>query len=72
MQNAFEAVVATDHPEFKLAKLDIIKLNIVVHCKHCQTNSEVFNYSFICKDCKLPTNDIIQGNEFLINGVEFL
>jgi hydrogenase nickel incorporation protein HypA/HybF len=71
MQNAFDAVIATDHPEFSTSKLDITKLDIKVHCDLCNQDSEVTNYTFVCQHCKQPTNNIVQGNELMINGVEF-
>lgn len=70
MQNAFEAVVATDSPEFKDAILNIEILPIIIECLNCQTKSEIKNYTFICSSCQKPSNNIIQGNELLISGVE--
>lgn len=70
MQNAFEAVVATDAPEFKDAIMDIQILPVIIECLHCQTKSEIKNYTFVCSFCQKPSNNIIQGNELLISGVE--
>ncbi len=70
MQNAFEAVVATDAPEFKDAILNIEILPVIIECLHCQTKSEIKNYTFICSTCQKPSNNIIQGNELMINGIE--
>jgi hydrogenase nickel incorporation protein HypA/HybF len=71
LQKAFEEVVATDHTEFKEASLEVTKLEIIIHCLHCDTEYEVHNYKFFCSNCQRPSNNIIQGNELLISGVEF-
>ena len=70
MQNAFEAVVATDSIEFKDAKLSIEILPVIIECLNCQTKSEIKNFTFLCGSCHKPCNNIIQGNELLISGVE--
>lgn len=70
LQNAFEAVVATDSPEFKQAVLHIVTLPVVIHCADCDKNSEVERYLFVCRHCGRPNNNIVQGDELLISGVE--
>jgi len=70
MQNAFEAVKA-DQPEYKHIKLDIDLIPITVKCPICTATSKVYAYRFICDNCGAPTNDVITGNELLINQVEF-
>ncbi|WP_194775415.1 hydrogenase maturation nickel metallochaperone HypA/HybF [Pararhodonellum marinum] len=71
MQNAFEAVVATERKEYSSCELQIEVLPILVYCEDCLKESEVLNYRFVCA-CNKPTNNIIQGNELLISGVEFM
>lgn len=71
MQNAFEAVVATEKIEYCGCELQIEVLPILVHCDECNKESEVVNYKFVCA-CNKPTNKITQGNELLISGVEFV
>jgi hydrogenase nickel incorporation protein HypA/HybF len=70
LQNAFEAVVATDSPEFGKASLHVITLPVIIHCDACDKNSEVERYLFVCRHCGLPNNNIVQGDELLISGVE--
>lgn len=70
LQNAFEAVVATDSPEFARAALRVVTLPVVIHCDACGNNSEIEYYVFVCKHCGRPGNNIIQGDELLISGVE--
>lgn len=71
MQNAFEAVVATERKEYSECELQIEVLPIKVFCRECQKESEVKNFKFVCA-CDKPNNNIIQGNELLISGVEFI
>jgi hydrogenase nickel incorporation protein HypA/HybF len=72
MQNAFEAVTATDSPQFKAVKLNIETVPIKIYCADCDTESEIENYRFRCKICDKPNNNVVQGTELLISGVEFL
>jgi hydrogenase nickel incorporation protein HypA/HybF len=69
MQNAFEAVVATERKEYGNCQLEIEVLPIKVYCDICEKETEVSNYKFFCA-CNRPTNKVIQGNELLISGVE--
>lgn len=71
MQNAFEAVVATERKEYSDCELQIEVLPIMVYCEECQKESEVQNYKFVCA-CNKPTNKVTQGNELLISGVELI
>jgi hydrogenase nickel incorporation protein HypA/HybF len=71
MNNAFEAVTATDYPEFKKVKLNITVLPIEIYCEDCGQKSIIEHYRFICSHCEKPNNNIVQGNELLIGGVEF-
>lgn len=70
LQNAFEAVVATDSPEFKTAQLKVQVLPILIECEHCGKSSEIKNYTFLCSHCGKPSNNVVQGNELLISGVD--
>lgn len=70
MQNAFEAVVATESPEFKEAELEVNILPIIIQCENCGKTSEVENYIFKCYHCDTPSNNIIQGNELKISSIE--
>jgi hydrogenase nickel incorporation protein HypA/HybF len=71
MQNAFEAVTATDAPQYAHAQLRIEVTPIVIHCNNCQTETVIENYKFICHQCQMPSNNIVSGDELLISGVEF-
>lgn len=71
MNNAFEAVTATDYPEFREVKLNITVLNIEIYCEACDKKSEVEQYRFVCKHCQKPNNNVVQGDELLISGVKF-
>lgn len=71
MQSAFEAVTATDSPQYKAVKLVIETLPIEIFCEDCQQKSSVQNYRFVCSHCDKPNNNIVQGLELLISGVEF-
>lgn len=70
MNNAFEAVTAVDCPQFKSVKLNIEVLPIEIYCDDCGSRTRVEQYRFICT-CGEPNNNIVQGNELLISGVEF-
>ncbi len=71
MQNAFEAVTATDSPQYQAVKLVIETVPIEIFCEDCQTKSGIENYRFICSQCSKPSNNIVQGMELLIRDVEF-
>jgi hydrogenase nickel incorporation protein HypA/HybF len=70
MQNAFEAVIATENKVFANSSLEIEILPIKVHCMLCDSTSTIQNYKFICDSCENPCNNVIQGNELTISGVE--
>lgn len=71
MQSAFEAVTATDSPQYQNVKLAIETLPIEIFCEDCQLKSSVQKYRFVCSHCDKPNNNIVQGLELLISGVEF-
>lgn len=70
MQNAFEAVVATEWKAYANSKLLIEVLPILIYCEACDKENEVKNYRFVCA-CDKPSKNITQGNELMISGVEF-
>lgn len=70
MQNAFEAVIASELPHLAAATLHITTLPVVIHCPDCNLRSEVQQYRFICGQCGRPSNAVVQGDELLISGVE--
>lgn len=69
MQNAFEAVLETE-PRYNKTSLHVEVLPILIHCDYCNKNTEVLNYTFVCS-CGKPGKNIVQGQELLINKVEF-
>jgi hydrogenase nickel incorporation protein HypA/HybF len=71
MQSAFEAVTATDSPQYRHVKLAIETVQIQILCESCNEKSSVQNYRFVCSHCDKPTNNIIAGMELLIRDVEF-
>lgn len=70
IKNAFEAVTSTNHPNYKDKILEIEFLKTIIECPECKSHTEIENYKFICNHCGLATNNIIQGTEILISGVE--
>jgi hydrogenase nickel incorporation protein HypA/HybF len=70
MQNAFEAVLENE-PRYKNISLHVKVLPVLIHCDDCDKYSEVQNYKFACNTCGKPSRNIIQGEELLINKVEF-
>ncbi|MFM7358786.1 MAG: hydrogenase maturation nickel metallochaperone HypA [Sediminibacterium sp.] len=70
MQNAFEAVLE-DEPKYKRTSLHVNVLPIKIHCLKCNTETIVEQYKFICAQCGTPSRNVIQGEELLINKVEF-
>lgn len=70
MQNAFEAVIATELPQLSAATLHITTLPVVIHCADCDLRTEVQQYKFVCSQCGRPSNAVVQGDELLISGVE--
>ncbi len=71
MQNAFEAVTATDFPQYRRAVLAIETVPIEIFCNSCQVHSHIEHYRFVCAQCGQPNNNITKGMELLISGVEF-
>lgn len=68
MQNAFEAVLASEQTRFAHVKLNIEVLPILARCTQCGTTKQVEDYRFVC-DCGGAATDILQGNELLISKV---
>lgn len=71
MQNAFEAVTATEQPGFQNSRLQIEVLPIQIHCADCNLRSDIQNYKFVCSRCGRPNNNVVQGMELLISKVVF-
>ena len=69
MQNAFEAVLE-DEPVYKKTSLHVEVLPVLIDCEECGKTSEISNYRFVCS-CGRPSKNIVQGEELLINRVEF-
>ncbi len=69
MQSAFEAVIQ-DEERFTDVKLNVNVVPIKVKCELCGVVSEVHNYVFRCENGH-PTNNIIQGDELVIEKVRF-
>lgn len=70
LQNAFEAVIATDNPEYEGITLQVELLPVEIYCEECSQRTRIENYRFVCK-CGKPNNNVVQGTELLISGVEF-
>ena len=70
LQNAFEAVVQEDEPRFKSVVLRTNMVPILIQCPDCEQITEVQNYRFVCV-CGKPCGNVVQGNELLIERVEF-
>ncbi|NBC24864.1 MAG: hydrogenase maturation nickel metallochaperone HypA [Bacteroidetes bacterium] len=70
MKNAFEAVVSTERKDYSHCKLEVSLIPILIHCSRCEIESEIKNYKFVCKSCGLPNNNIVQGEELLVSGVD--
>lgn len=71
LQNAFQAVVEQDEPRFKDAVLRVNLVPILVQCPDCKQLTEVHNYHFVCS-CGKPCSNVVQGNELMIERVEFV
>jgi hydrogenase nickel incorporation protein HypA/HybF len=70
MYNAFEAVTATDYPQYRHVQLHIETVPIEVYCASCDQRSRIEDYRFRCAHCAQPNNNVVQGMELLISGVE--
>ena len=70
MQNAFKAV-AESEKRFTKVELEIEVVPIKVFCAECNLYSIIENYSFKCRHCGKPNNNITGGNELLISKVIF-
>jgi hydrogenase nickel incorporation protein HypA/HybF len=70
LKNAFEAVVEEDEVRFKNIILRVNMVPILVQCPDCNQITEVQNYRFVCA-CGKPCGNVVQGNELLIERVEF-
>lgn len=69
MQNAF-AAVTEDHDRYRQVELNITEVPIRIRCQTCGEVSEVKNYVFTCSNGH-PSNNIIEGEELLIERVYF-
>lgn len=70
MRNAFEAVVSTERKDYSHCELQVKLIPIKIHCSDCKVESEIKNYKFVCKSCGLPNNNIVQGEELLVSGID--
>ncbi|NJL77330.1 MAG: hydrogenase maturation nickel metallochaperone HypA [Saprospiraceae bacterium] len=70
LKNAFDAVVEQEETRFQKVQLQINEIPILIACTACGAVTEVINYSFVCT-CGLASANIVQGNELLIEHVEF-
>ena len=70
MQNAFEAVTTAEE-KFQDTQLNIELIPIEIHCEHCDSNSRIENYKFVCASCGQPNNNVVKGTELLIHKVHF-
>lgn len=70
MKNAFEAVVSTERKDYSHCKLQVELIPIKIHCSECKMDSEIKNYKFVCKSCGLPNNNIVQGEELMVSGID--
>lgn len=71
MQNALDAVTATEQPAHRHVKLDIETVPVRIYCEDCQCETQIENYRFRCGRCERPNNNVVSGTELLISGVEF-
>ena len=70
LQNAFEAVVEAAETRFSNVTLRVNMVPILVQCPDCNQITEIHNYRFVCA-CGKPCGNVVQGNELLIERVEF-
>lgn len=70
LRNAYEAVLATDQQQHKEVNLKVELVPIEIECPQCNKRSEVKEYRFVCLHCGHLTNNVVQGTELLISGVE--
>lgn len=70
LQNAFEAVIETDNPAYQGVLLNVELVPIEIYCTECERRTLIENYKFVCQ-CGKPNNNVVQGTELLISGVEF-
>jgi hydrogenase nickel incorporation protein HypA/HybF len=71
MQNALEAVTATEQTAHQSVKLEIETVPIRIYCEDCQCDTLIQNYRFRCGSCDQPNKNVVSGTELLISGVEF-
>ena len=56
---------------FHDVKLHIESTSVKILCEKCDVVTDVVDYKFYCDVCKLPSKNLIQGEEMLIHKVEF-
>lgn len=69
MHNAF-AAVTEDWGKYQEVKLNVNVVPIKIKCECCGEEKEINNYVFKCSKGH-PSNNIIQGEELLIEKVHF-
>ncbi len=69
LKNAFDAVVEQEETRFSATQLMVNEIPILIECTACGQTSTVENYRFVCAQCGLPSANVVQGNELLIERV---
>lgn len=70
LQNAYQAVLATDRQAQSDVTLSVELVPIEIECPSCNKRSTIEDYKFVCHHCMQSTNNIVKGTELLISGVE--
>jgi len=70
LHNAYSAYHLTN-PGYFHVELHVEATSLKIKCETCDHITDVQNYRFICDNCKMPSKNVIQGEEMLIHKVEF-
>jgi hydrogenase nickel incorporation protein HypA/HybF len=52
------------------ATFEIERVPAVCHCHHCDRDFRPTDWVYVCPDCELPSSDIRQGRDLLVNAIE--
>ena len=70
LQSAFTAFQES-HPQYADVALEIETVPVMIHCSHCDADSPVEQYVFRCQTCGKPSDEIVSGEELLIQRIHF-
>ncbi len=67
LQQVYKMMTADN--ELQRSVLSFERTEIKAECESCRQNFKVENYVFVCPVCNIPSNNITEGNELIIDKI---